>query len=116
MKVIIAGGRHFSDYELLKSSCDHFLQNISNIEIVSGKAKGADTLGERYAKEKGYNIHEFPADWSLGKKAGVIRNKQMGDFADLLIAFWDYESSGTGGMIKIMEGLGKPFRIVKYDI
>ena len=67
MKVIIAGSRYFNNYELLRQYVDHILQNVSqkeSIEIVSGGAKGADELGERYAKERGYKITRFPADWN----------------------------------------------------
>ena len=101
-RVIIAGGRDYNDYNELKRICDHMLQNQSDITIVSGKARGADTLGEWYAKERGYPIQEHPANWDkYKKKAGSIRNEEMAQNADALIAFWDGESYGTGHMIKI---------------
>lgn len=104
MKVIIAGSRYFNNYELLRQYVDHILQNVSqkeSIEIVSGGAKGADELGERYAKERGYKITRFPAEWNkYGRAAGPKRNEQMGDYADALIAFWDGESRGTKHMIE----------------
>ena len=79
MKVIIAGSRDFYDYNMLKQFCDKVLCNIKNIEIVSGTAGGTDRLGERYAKENGYKLTKFPADWNkYGKPAGYIRNEQMG--------------------------------------
>jgi hypothetical protein len=56
MKIIIAGGRTFNDYELLCENCDKAFSLQSEIEIVSGMANGADKLGEKYAKEKGYPI------------------------------------------------------------
>ena len=99
MKVIIAGGRDFSDYEKLKSFCDETLSDKTDIEIVSGKAKGADSLGEQYAKEKNYPVKEFPADWKLGRGAGYIRNTQMANYSDMLICFWDGKSKGTKNMI-----------------
>ena len=91
-KIIIAGGRDFSDYDLLKEFCDKKISNLSNIEIVSGTAKGADSLGEKYAKEKGYSIKQFKPDWSIGKIAGILRNEQMANYANVLIAFWDGNS------------------------
>ena len=98
-RVIIAGGRDFNDYPLLKQKCDSFLGNKSKecqVIIVSGTARGADQLGERYAVEKGFPILRFPADWlQYGKAAGPIRNRQMTDNADALIAFWDGQSKGT---------------------
>ena len=113
MKCIIAGGRDFSDYNLLELSCDLYLDSIT--EIVSGNANGADKLGEKYAKQKNINLKIFPADWSrLGKSAGYIRNKEMGEYSDMLIAFWDGKSSGTKHMIDIAKKLGLKIQIVKY--
>lgn len=101
MKVIIAGSRNFYNYELLKSECDRILKGLSDIEIVSGTAKGADTLGERYAVERGYKLTKFPANWNLhGKSAGHIRNREMAEYADMLICFWDYRSRGSLNMIE----------------
>jgi len=114
-KVIIAGGRHFKDYSTLCKVCDHMLKNKSIIEIVSGKAKGADTLGEQYAKERGYKIKEFPANWELGKAAGYIRNKDMAYYADALIAFWDKNSKGTKHMIDLAKEKNLKIKIVYYD-
>jgi len=103
MKLIIAGGRNFTDYKKLKETCDDFLQNQTNIEIVSGAYyKGADKLGEQYAKEKGYKLTKFPANWNkFGKSAGPKRNQQMANYADALIAFWDGKSKGTKDMIEL---------------
>jgi len=115
MKVIIAGGRDFMDYGLLKTKCDGFFRNSKGVEIVCGKAKGADSLGELYANENGLPLHEFPANWNMhGKAAGPIRNEEMGNFGDALVAFWDGKSRGTKHMIDYMKGLGKPVRVVHY--
>lgn len=85
--------------------------NWWNAEIVSGRAKGPDTFGEWWALSHGSPIKFFPADWKLGPKAGFIRNEQMGDYADALIAFWDGKSGGTKHMIDYMMKLGKPIRV-----
>jgi len=115
MKVIIAGGRDFKDYNKLKDSCDKILINQNNIEIVSGTANGADILGERYAQEKGYEVKKFPAKWDeYGKKAGYMRNQEMGEYADGLIAFWDGKSKGTKHMIDIANKKGLKVRVIKY--
>lgn len=116
-RVIIAGGRDFDDYPMLCEFSDKVLRRkvVDGIEIVCGLAKGADTLGERYAKERGYPIKYFPANWKLyGGQAGYIRNKQMGDYADALIAFWDGCSHGTKHMIEYMVQHNKPYRIQVY--
>ncbi len=102
IKVIIAGGRDFDDFNKLCQVCDEFLQDQNNIEIVSGTYKGADLLGERYANERTYPIKQFPADWRrYGKSAGLKRNTEMAAYADALIAFWDGESKGTKHMIDL---------------
>ena len=102
MKVIIAGGRNFTDYQKLKETCDTILWDQTNIEIVSGNCRGADLLGEQYAKERGYKIAQFPADWNkYGKSAGPKRNQQMANYTEALIAFWDGKSRGTKHMIEM---------------
>lgn len=102
MKVIIAGGRNFNDYEKLCQICDNALSKQTEVEIVSGTANGADKLGEKYANDNGYPIKQFPADWDkYGKSAGYKRNAQMAEYADALIAFWDGKSRGTKHMIDL---------------
>lgn len=95
-RVIIAGGRDFNDYPLLEKTMDELLVNIRDeIIIVSGTAKGADTLGERYAAQRGYSVRSFPADWKkYGKRAGFLRNEEMAKNADALVAFWNGKSRG----------------------
>jgi len=100
MKLIIAGSRNFTDYPLLKKTLTPIRSLIS--EIVSGTARGADQLGEQFALEHDIPIKQFPADWDrYGKPAGYIRNAQMAEYADALIAFWDGKSAGTGHMIEV---------------
>ena len=94
MKVIIAGCRTLIDYTFVKNEIDKL--NLDITEVVCGEARGADTLGKQYAIEHNIPVKSFPADWSrLGRAAGIIRNHQMGDYADYLIAFWDGKSRGT---------------------
>lgn len=98
MKTIIAGGRNITDYSYVEAAVKESGFNIT--EVVSGCARGADTLGEKYANNNGIAIKKFPADWDThGKRAGHIRNCQMGDYADALIALWDGQSKGTKHMI-----------------
>lgn len=116
-RVIIAGGRDFSDYDMLVKTMDMVLQNITDeIQVVCGMASGADTLGERYAKERGYKIAYFPADWKkYGRAAGFNRNSQMADNADALVAFWDGKSKGTKHMIDIAVRRGLRVRVKPYN-
>ena len=119
-RVIIAGGRDFNDYPLLKAKCDNILADKTathRIIVVSGAAKGADSLGEQYAREKGYTIEQYPADWNAhGRAAGPIRNTQMANSADALIAFWDGQSKGTKSMINIAKTKGLGVRVISYTI
>ena len=115
MKIIVAGCRDFDNYGVAKQCISHLLTKFptvtkNEIEFVSGHANGADKLGEKYAKEFGYKLKLFPADWNkYGKTAGIIRNKQMADYAcsgDVLIAFWDNKSPGTKNMIQVAKKAG----------
>lgn len=115
-KVIVAGGRDFDNYDLLVEKLDNLLQNKEEVEIVSGKARGADYLGEKYAREKGYNVVEFPANWDkYNKAAGHIRNGEMADYADATVCFWDGESRGTSNMIEQSKKRGLPTRVINYQ-
>ena len=115
-RVIIAGSRDLEDYELVKAYADFKLSNIEDeIEIVSGTASGADTLGERYAKEKGYRLKRFPADWDrYGRRAGPMRNRLMAEYADALLAYWNGESRGTANMIEEARARGLKIGIKRY--
>lgn len=97
-KVIIAGSRTIKDYDLVAKIIKDSGFVID--EVVSGCAAGVDFLGERYGEENNIPIKKFPADWSLGKIAGVIRNHQMRDYATHLIAISENNSKGTAHMIR----------------
>lgn len=115
MKVIIAGGRNFENYLLLKLKCDRILKGMEDIQIVSGGSKGADSLGERYARERHYVVKRFEAEWDKeGKAAGPIRNEKMAKYADCLIAFWDGKSIGTKDMINKATANNLSVRVIKY--
>jgi len=114
-RVIIAGSRDFNDYKILSEVCDFMLQNKSDITILCGGARGADKLGEKYGLEKGYKIDYYPADWSLGKSAGYIRNETMAKNADALIAFWDGQSKGTNHMINLAKKYNLKIKIYRDD-
>lgn len=116
-RVIIAGGRDYGSYSLLCKTMDRMLCNkqSESIQIVCGKAHGADTLGERYARERGYSVNDFPANWkTYGKRAGYIRNVEMAQNADALVAFWDGQSRGTAHMIKMAKEYGLLVRVINY--
>lgn len=116
-RLVIAGGREFTDYKLLKRKCDKILSRITKpITIISGSANGADSLGERYANENGYNLYIMPASWKEhGNSAGHVRNRQMADTASACITFWDGKSPGTKGMIDYCNKIDLQLRVIRYD-
>ena len=126
LRIIIAGSRDFNDYELLKKSAIEIITKKTMLpdltRIVSGGARGADTLGERFANEMGLEISRFIPDWDgLGKRAGYVRNAEMAKFAvedgnyGVLIAFWDGQSRGTKHMIDLAKRYGLEVHVVNYN-
>ena len=103
MKLIIAGGR---DYELTVqdySKLNRILPRVT--EIVSGGARGADACGELWATLNHITLKRFPADWKrYGKRAGMLRNEQMGKYADAVALFPG--GKGTQNMFKIAKRNG----------
>ncbi len=118
-RVVIAGCRDYDNYKEAKEYIDFCISNIrkiSTIVIVSGGASGADAIGERYAKENGFRLEKYPADWNkYGKSAGPMRNEKMAKICDYVICFWDKKSPGTKSMIEFAKKYQKPIR-VKYII
>ena len=114
-RVVIAGCRDYINYEEAITYIDFCLSNIrkdNNIIIVSGCARGADAIGERYAKENGFPVEKHPANWeAYGKSAGPKRNKQMAEVSDYVICFWDEKSRGTKSLIQYAKIYNKPIRI-----
>lgn len=107
MKVIIAGSREgFTIEDVRIAVLNREFYGVIT-EVVSGGARGVDRLGEQWAKENDIPVKQFLPDWDgLGKKAGHVRNREMGDYADALIALWDGESKGTKGMIEYAQKKG----------
>lgn len=119
-RIIIAGGRDFNDYDRLCKLMDKVKFKVEIECIVCGKARGADTLGERWALENNIKVEYFiPIRNGLGKKAGHVRNRDMGDYANennngILIAWWNHESKCTKSMIEYGTKIGLDVRVYKY--
>ena len=111
MILAVVGSRDFNDYTLLCTELD----NLKPSTIVSGEAPGTDTYAKRYAKENNLHYIGYPADWNkFGKSAGYIRNKDIVNACQYLIAFWDGKSNGTIDSIKTAIKQNKLLKIVKY--
>jgi hypothetical protein len=99
MKVIIAGSRHISDAEALKTQIENTGWDIE--EVVSGGCRGVDVMGEEWAQEKGIPVRTFVAHWEeYGREAGELRNREMAEYADGLILLWDAKSPGSSCMLR----------------
>lgn len=106
MKTIIAGSRGFNSHEMLNNALANLHWTIT--EVVSGTARGADRMGEEWAKNNNIPVARFPANWDeYGKSAGYRRNVDMAKYADALVVFWDGESRGAMHMynIALREGI-----------
>lgn len=113
MKLAIIGGRDFNDYDLLRKCMGLFI--FEDIEIISGGATGADSLGERYARNYALSIVIFKPEWEkYGKSAGFIRNQTIVNNCDMVLAFWDGESRGTADTIAKAKKAKVPTFIIYY--
>ena len=120
ISIMICGSRSFNNFALLEKlvledmqdyldknpQIGHF--NPKETTIISGKARGADTLGELFARKYGLKVAEYPAQWNLyGKRAGFIRNEQMRNESDIVIMFHDGKSKGTAHDLKLCKEKNK---------
>lgn len=112
MKLIIAGGRKFDDYDLVCRELEGYKPEC----VISGTAIGADTLGIRWADMRGIPIVRMPAQWhKFGNEAGFIRNEEMAKVGTHLVAFWDGKSRGTKSMIWIARQRELDVKVVRYE-
>ena len=111
MKLAIIGSRTFNDYDVL---CDNLESMINTTTlVVSGAAKGADSMGERWAKDNGIKTLIFPAEWDkYGKRAGHIRNEDIIKNCEFCVAFWDGVSKGTMHSVSLCKKYNKPYKII----
>lgn len=112
MKVLVCGSRHFQNEELMEGVLKEYDIKV----IISGAARGADTLAIRYGERHGLDVIQFPALWDKhGRAAGPIRNMEMltSGRPDLVVAFLAPDSRGTKHMIEISQKAGVPVRVVE---
>lgn len=107
----VVGSRSFYDYRRMYE----VLADFKLRGVISGGARGADTLAERYAKERGLSLMVFRTDWErYGRNAGFRRNLQVLQKADEVVAFWDGESPGTAYTIRTARRQGKKVHIHRF--
>lgn len=119
----VIGSRHFTDYAKAQRHLDRIVLRIAKVHgddvdlrMVSGKARGADTLGKRYADANGIPIEEIPPDYkTYGDPAPFIRNKEIVAQADAVVAFWDRRSRGTLDALQFARQLSKPVHVVRIE-
>lgn len=105
MNIGIVGSRDFLDCDLLRTTIDNLRENYEVESIISGGARGADSLAKRYATQNDIPLVEHLAQWDVhGKSAGYIRNSLIWKDSDLIIAFWDGKSRGTKHTIDKYKG------------
>ena len=116
LNIAVIGGRDFNDYDLMRKVLNHHNDNLTFVNcIVSGGAKGADTLAEKYAAEISREMVVFKPDYKkYGRAAPFIRNTQIVEFADEVFAFWDGKSNGTRDAINKAKKLGKKVYVTHY--
>lgn len=120
INVAIIGSRAFNNFEVAEKCIDNIRsqeikQNVTIENIVSGGAKGADTIAEKYADKHVINKLIFKPDWSIGRHAGMLRNTEIIANSDAVIAFWDATSKGTLDSIKKSIKMKKAIYVFDFD-
>ncbi|MEO7717725.1 MAG: SLOG family protein [Capsulimonas sp.] len=113
MNVAVVGSRDFEPIELVWE----FLRDWSGpiTRIISGGARGVDTAAARYARAHEIPLTEIRADWSLGRKAGPMRNREIVAASDFVLAFWDGASPGTRSTLTFAVQQGKTAWVIPRD-
>jgi predicted Rossmann fold nucleotide-binding protein DprA/Smf involved in DNA uptake len=111
MKVTVIGSRTFKDYDLLVAH----LRQCAITLVITGGAKGADALALDYATDAGIPSRVFIPDWKKYQRgAGHVRNRQMVDACDAVLAFWDGQSKGTHHTMRYAASKGKPVQMIRF--
>jgi predicted Rossmann fold nucleotide-binding protein DprA/Smf involved in DNA uptake len=110
IKLAIIGSRDFDDADLFERTLEPYRNKISL--VISGGARGADSLAEEWAEVYGIPTKIFKADWSKGKGAGFARNIEIIGACDAVIAFWDGNSPGTAHSLRLAKDSKKPVKVI----
>lgn len=111
MKILIFGSRDWNNYKVILNVMNRLKAKYGDFVLIEGGCKGADLLAKKAAIECNIEYEEYPADWTLGKKAGPLRNQKMIDEGkpDMAVCFHNYIESSRGS--KDMRS-----RLIKYNI
>ena len=114
MKLAVVGSRGFVNKHRIYLELYKFFKKYPDLELVSGGARGVDTIAEHFAKDVGIPIKVFHAQWDLyGRSAGYKRNHLIWDYADQGIAFWDGESKGTAHSFELAKERNKKLLVIQ---
>lgn len=118
LDIAIIGSREFTDYEFMKKKLDKEFDNLTFVNaIISGGAKGADSLAEKYAEEIGRPMVVYRPDYKkYGRAAPFVRNTEIIEHCDVVFAFWNGKSNGTRDALNKAEKLGKQIHIIRFDL
>lgn len=107
MRLIIAGSRDIVDYHVMRECWRQYTYRDSVTEIVSGGARGVDSLAIRLANDVNIPVTVMAANWDLhGRRAGYKRNAEMAEYGHSVLAIWDHQSRGTKHMIDVADNQG----------
>jgi predicted Rossmann fold nucleotide-binding protein DprA/Smf involved in DNA uptake len=107
MKIAIVGSRNIEDINI-----DNYVDFLPEC-VISGGARGVDSIAEKWAKGKGVETVIFRPDYAqFGRSAPLKRNHTIVEAADMVIAFWDGKSRGTKYTIDLAKKMKKNIKIV----
>ena len=113
-KIMISGSRTINDESLISEKLNSALAEYPDMILISGGARGVDSIGEAWAKSHNVQIQQYKPDWKrYGRGAGIVRNKSMVETADLVIIFWDGISKGTKSVIDFCKKRNKSYLLVE---
>lgn len=115
-KLAVVGSRTITNYNVVSKFIGPLVKEHWIGTIISGGAKGVDTIAREYAKINNLEYIEYPANWNLyGKKAGYKRNQLIVDNSDYVVAFWDGQSKGTMHTVDLAKKAGKLVKFYKLN-
>ena len=116
MNLAIVGSRELTDYSWFKSHVEAFISEHGKPDlIVSGGARGADTLARNYAQEHQIPIQEFLPNWKLGRHAGILRNTDIVQASTHVLAFPSKQGRGTQDSMKKATEANKILKVIYID-